>query len=361
MDLFETHVNFGALQEDLALADLLVMHNGKHDLMWLQASGFKVTCPIYDTKIGAYILLRGRKWSTTLGDLCIRHNLPHKKSELVDQYMQDKVKFSDILMEIVEEYGRGDVDSTLALYEWQIAEYQKDRNRVLIPTRNMMNDMLEALAMIETNGIQIDMKALDEVEQDFEIELKELTEWLKRTVANLMGSTPINLASKDDMSRVIFSRQIKDKKKWKEIFNLGTDKAGRPKRPPKLTKSQFVALVRDNTMLVQKTTAVLCETCKGSGQQYKMTKKGVPYKKQPKCPRCKAGVRYVKSGEYGGLKLSAKDAWETAVSGFSVGKEVLERLLIVARTNNNALQIDFLEKLMRFNKVTVYLNSFVGD
>ena len=356
----DDHHNFERLQADLDRADLLVMHNGKHDLMWLQATGFKVTCPIYDTKIGAYILLRGRKWSTTLGDLCIRHNLPHKKSELVDQYMKDKVKFSDIPMDVVEEYGRGDVDSTLALYSWQIAEYETDRNRVLKPTRRMMNEMLEALAMIETNGIQIDRAALDEIEEDYKTELKELTQWLSRSVSALMGATPINLASKDDMSRVIFSRQPKDKKEWKALFNLGKDAAGRQKQPPKLTAKQFVALVRDNTVLVQKSKAVTCLTCNGSGQQSKVTKKGVPYKRQPKCTQCLGGVRYVGSGEYAGLKLSAKDAWETAVSGFSVGKEVLERLLIVARTNNNELQIDFLTKLMRFNKVTVYLNSFVG-
>ena len=45
-----------------------------------------------------------------------------------------------------------------------------------------------------------------------------------------MGDTEINLDSSVDRSRVIFSREVIDKKKWALTFNLGYEDRGNSRK-----------------------------------------------------------------------------------------------------------------------------------
>ena len=90
-----------------------------------------------------------------------------------------------------------------------------------------MNDMLMFLCDIELNGTQIDMDVLEQVEKEFETERQTLTKNLNDIVTEVMGDTPINLDSGADMTKVIFSREVKNREAHIQTFNIGTNEAGK--------------------------------------------------------------------------------------------------------------------------------------
>jgi DNA polymerase I-like protein with 3'-5' exonuclease and polymerase domains len=49
------------IQSVLDMTTLLIMHNARHDLMWLWESGFTYDGAIYDTMLAEYLLQRGQK------------------------------------------------------------------------------------------------------------------------------------------------------------------------------------------------------------------------------------------------------------------------------------------------------------
>ena len=77
------------------------------------------------------------------------------------------------------------------------------------------------------NGFNIDKVALKDVRKQFEDELLQIENRLNAKVKSLMGDTPINLNSPEQVSQVIYSRILYDKKNgqlplilWKEKKNL---------------------------------------------------------------------------------------------------------------------------------------------
>ena len=81
-----------------------------------------------------------------------------------------------------------------------------------------------------------------------------------------MGDTPINPASTEQLSWLIYSRKVTDKKKWADMFNIGIDKfTKKKKRRPTLSKSRFRDMVVANTEVIKKTSATKCLHCNGTG------------------------------------------------------------------------------------------------
>ena len=106
----------------------------------------------------------------------------------------------------------------------------------------LSNKTLECIVEMERNGISIDQTALNEVKEEYVKELTILERGIHEMVNNLMGDTPINLASPDDMSKLIYGIEVVDKKKWAEIFGIGTDERNSVKKkrtPKRYSPSQF--------------------------------------------------------------------------------------------------------------------------
>ena len=94
-----------------------------------------------------------------------------------------------------------------------------------------------------------------------------------------MGDTKINLSSTEDLSKVIYSRKVQDKKQWSDIFNIGIDKkTKRPKRRPKMSDRDFQSTITKFTDIVYKTVASQCPDCKGVGLIRQMKVDGTPFK-----------------------------------------------------------------------------------
>jgi len=109
------------LDEVLSWTSLLIGHNIKFDLSWLQECGFTYNGKIYDTMIYEYVKAGSRKERRLdLSSCCKRYGITGKIDE-ASALFHKGVGYEDMPWNVVEEYGRNDVDITRQLYEAQNA------------------------------------------------------------------------------------------------------------------------------------------------------------------------------------------------------------------------------------------------
>jgi DNA polymerase I-like protein with 3'-5' exonuclease and polymerase domains len=345
----------------LAKADLFVAHNAKFDFQWLNCTGFNPPELVFCTMIGEYIFARGQKMPLSLEETAKRRRVTAKKADLInDMFKKQKLGFEQMPKDIVQEYAEADVVSCAEVFIDQLIEFHRPESGKLWQVCDLMNDMLVFVAEIEGNGIKIEREILEQVGEDFRAEKAEIEKRLYEIVEEVMGDTPINLASNDDLSAVIYSRRVKDKKLHKEVFNLGTDDRGRPKYPPRMSPTQFAGAVRATTTIAKRQVAHCCHTCGGEGTIQKYKKDKTPYKNRNKCPTCSgAGAVYLDSGKVAGLRLSPDGPADAAVGGFKTDKDTIKKLIYKAQEKDNLLAVEFLTKMIRLNAVSTYISSFV--
>ena len=349
------------LRAALREADLLVAHNAKFDIMALQGSGFVMPEKCYCTMIGEYVLDRGQMIPKSLSKTAERRGVSLKKSELVDKQFKSGIGFEEMDLATVIEYADADVISCAEIYVDQCKDYDKPENAGLKPTLDLMNEFLLFLVEMEENGIHIDMDKLEQVKIDYLAEKQEIEARLKTIAANVMGDTPVNLASGQDMSTVIYSRDFINKGEHKQIFNLGYNAKGRPLFRPKMNATAFVKAVRRTTKVAKKTRAEHCHTCKGKGEYVKIKKDGQPYKKATKCVLCDGrGYLLVQTKETAGFGMVPQGVKDTCVNGFSTSKATIKRLIGEAKKQEKDEAVEFLEGYMRLNAISTYLDSFVN-
>jgi len=354
---FDIKSNHLAVQATLNKTKLLVGHNIKFDLVWLLESGFKYDGRLYDTMIGEYVLLRGLRKPLSLKEICRRRSIS-QKSDAVDQYMKDKISFENIPTNIIEEYGRQDVISTRALFDSQMADFKKGDNKGLLKSVKMMNEFLPVLGAMERNGIHIDVPGLDSVEQEFKEEFGTIAQKIKNIIWDQMGDTPINPGSGEQLSWLIYSRKVDDKKRWAEMFNIGIDKSSRRKKKrPIFSKRKFADAVYDNTTTIMKTMATQCEKCKGDGTIQRLKVNGDRYKNLSRCDACSGtGLIYTKLNTVAGFKQDPLGVSEVADGGFKTDRDTLKR--ISARSDGELKE--FVDLIIRYNAIDTYLNTFVN-
>ena len=176
----------------------------------------------------------------------------------------------------------------------------------------------------------------------------ETEDRLRKQVIQLMGDTPINLSSPEQMSWVIYSRKPKDKPMWANAFT------------PYMEVKEYKQVVKDNSDVVYKTNAVQCNSCRGSGKIRKTKKDGTPFAKPSKCSECEGiGYFFRPTGRIAGLKFTPPNAKWVSANGFTVNKSNLVILQSIAKKNNLTDAVQFLEDLQRLSALETYLSSFV--
>jgi len=349
------------LQDALSEADIVVAHNAKFDILWLQEMEFDLPEKVWCTMIGEYIFARGQWVPLSLKETAKRRNTTRKRDDVTEDYFKQGVGFEAMPLDLMIEYADADVLACAEIYLQQVADLDKDSNRGLQPVFDLMNDMLWFLAEIEGNGIAIDLEALDEVEAQFVAEKTEIEKRLQEIVRSVMGDTPINLNSGPDMCAVIYSRRVTDRDLHIRMFNIGMLPNGKPKMPPRMKPHEFAAAVRGTTEVVYKTVLHTCHSCNGRGKQFKLRKDGQPYKTQPKCQTCGgSGCVYLPTKEKAGLKLVPGGPRDASVHGFKSDKATIQKLIAQAEDKNRPIAVEFLQKISRLNAVNTYLSSFVN-
>ena len=336
------------LQAILDETTLLIGHNLQHDLQWLWSCGFTYDGQIFDTMLGDYILQRGLKGSVSLENCAERYNLPMKKSDTLKDYFRRGFQTDEIPLNELSEYLSVDLRVTKDLYWRLMEEYDKPESQSLVSVRDLTNEVCKCLTKMYMNGFKIDKDALAEVRENFEIELTDIEGRLQKQVKELMGDTPINLNSPEQVSQVIYSRILFDKKKWAIAFD-NVDGA-----------DDFKKIVRENSGMMVKTKASICQKCHGNGKVYKIKKDGQRFAKPTRCPECDTrGYKLTKLREMAGLGFFPKSKDWVSANGFSTSKGNLESLINIAKTKGMTTAETFLLDLKRQSAVSSYLSSFV--
>ena len=336
-------------QDILDATTLLVCHNAVHDLTWIWECGFKYQGKIYDTMLAEYILNKGIKAPLNLGYVSEQYALEEQKLDTMGDYWKSGTSTKDIPFDELDEYLRYDLRSTRGVYNKQMARFATEENRGMQSVVDLTMDTCMELALIYRRGIKVDLVELNKVKTEFEEERATLTEELNEFVAELMGDTPFNINSPEQLSTLVFSRKPVDKKKWALSVNAF------------MSDSAFKDAMRSMTGPVYKTKATKCFMCNGTGMVQLLTMKGVPRKNKNICKECnRQGFTLKGTKVLAGLKFTPPKATWASASGFSTGKGILETLEAVARGKGMEREGDFLAKLRRLNAIASYLSSFVG-
>ena len=336
------------IQELLDRATILIGHNIAYDLMWLWECGFKYDGPVFDTMLTEYILQRGLKEPLHLKDCALRYDLKTKKEDTLKNYFAKGYATDEIPREELKQYLSADLHATQQLSDAQYKRLNTLGDAGLMDTVILTNQVAVALAKIYKRGFKVDIDTLEKVREEFNKEKIDIEDRLKQQVVQLMGDTPINLSSPEQMSWVIYSRKPKDKVMWSNSFT------------PYMPDKDFKKTVKSNSDVVYKTKAERCQTCFGTGKIRKVRKNGVPYANTNNCSDCNAsGYHFKHTSAIAGLKFAAPNAKWVSANGFTVNKTNLVILQNIAKNNNLIEASNFLGDLQRLSALETYLSSFV--
>jgi DNA polymerase I-like protein with 3'-5' exonuclease and polymerase domains len=298
--------------------------------------------------LAEYVLQKGVKEPLSLEAVAERRDLQFKKQDTLKQYLKNGYQVNEIPYEELKEYLYADLKTTFALYYEQALDLRDDINRTLYPVIELTMNTCALLSKIYRNGFTVDTKALEQVRSEFELEKQKLEQELGIDIRELMGDTPINLNSPEQLGWVIYSRKPKDKTQWAMAGD------------PYMSHSDFKALINRSTTPVRKTKAQQCKDCKGTGQFHKVKKDGNLFKKPTRCSQC-GGKGYVLKDldRLAGLKFTPPTAKWHSANGFSTSKGNLEFLERVAHSKGMEQAANFLFKIRRVSALDSYLSSFV--
>jgi len=284
-----------------------------------------------------------------LGFVSAQYNLEEQKLDTMSDYWKSNTSTKDIPFDELDEYLRYDLRSTLGVYKKQMARFATKENSSMQSVLDITMDTCYELALIYKRGIKVDLAELTKVKTEYVEERAKLEEELMEFVEELMGDTPININSPEQLSTLVFSRKVIDKKRWAESVNAF------------MSDGRFKDAMKKMMAPVYKTKASKCVTCNGTGMVQLLTKKGTPRKNKNICKACeRKGYTLSKTKELAGLKFTPPNAAWASASGFSTGKGILETLEAKARGRGMEREAAFLAKLRRLNAVSSYLSSFVG-
>lgn len=340
--------NHKAVQDLLDQTTLLIGHNLNHDLVWLWESGFKYDGLIFDTMISDYVLQRGVKLPSDLGTVALRHHCEIAKQDTLKTYFKNGYSTRDIPHAELKMYLEHDLGATEGIYKSILTKLETPEDAGLSGTIEMSNEVAMVLTKIYHTGIKVDRSALDAVRLQFETERDDIVKLLQSHVRTLMGDTPINLNSPEQLSWIVYSRKPINKTAWMTAIT------------PYMKDTEFKDAVKRHFANMYKTKAVKCSACDGKGFTFKTKKDGSPFKKSTKCVTCNGvGFEFKPTKELAGLKFSPPNAKWASANGFGTGKDNLETLERAAVSKGMTDAVEFLGKLRRLSALDSYLSNFV--
>ena len=351
----DIRTSHNALQLILDKTTLLVGHNLKFDLSWLLECGFKYEGKVWDTMIAESVLHRGSRKPLSLKECCRRRKIGIKYATL-ENAIDSGIGMDKIPIKDLEMYGRNDVTITKELYLQQDLDFKREANQGLVPTLEMMCEFLLTLVEIERNGIYVNPNTLDELKKALDEEYSSIKKKIEITVQEMMGDRPYNIGSPEQLSKIIYSREIIDKEDWNKTFGIGKDKNGEKRTAVEYPDHTFRQLIERKTRPVHYEAGVKCTICDGAGIRRKVKKDGTYYQQLHKCSECKGeGVLLTPTEKIAGFKIPIREQRNINANGGVVSEANLQ---YIADRNSGRVK-EFLEYLIRFRQVSKYLSTFV--
>jgi len=248
----------------------------------------------------------------------------------------------------LSQYLSADLRATQQLCDMQYKRLNSTDDARLMDTVIFTNKVCLALAKIYRRGFKVDVDVLNDVKNEFEKEKQEIEDRLNKQVKEIMGDTPINLNSPEQLSWIIYSRKPKDKTTWMNNFT------------PYMSKEELLSNVKANSSIVYKTVAERCPVCHGTGRIKKLKKDGTPYANLPKCVNCHAlGYVFTPTTKIAGFRFNPPNVKWVSANGFSVNKKMLDVLQHMTKRTNSMKAYNFLSDIQRLSALDTYLSSFV--
>ena len=346
---------FYEFKEAIKGATYIVAHNAKFDLAWLREVGVECDNKVIDTMISEYVLNKGIRGKLSLDALSKKYNVIRKEN-LLGNALSVGLNYSDMSEEDQRKYLCYDVMSTAEVFEKQQKIFRKSANKSLIPIRDLMCQFCSVLTDIERSGMAIDLNVLTQVDKEYEREQAQLNSYLNQKVRSLMGDLEVNLSSPEQLSQVIYSCKLVDKKSWKSLMNIGVDHRGKPLPRPTMDLNSFREAVSSCFKRSKKVRSAKCPSCNGLGGYFKVKKDGTNFKKQTKCEVCAGkGIIYIDLEDRGGLNLPPRLSLASA-GGFKTDKNTLSMLLNEV-TEPEAKK--FIESIVRLSAIETYRSAFI--
>ena len=339
---------FEGVQELLDKATILIGHNIAYDLMWLWECGFKYDGAVFDTMLAEYVLQRGVKEPLSLEACAERYELDTKKQDTLKEYFAKGIGVDEIPKQELSSYLEADLKATQELADKLYYRLNTSADGHLLETVRLTNEVSVCLAKMYARGFSVDLTKLEEVRTEYNNEKETLQKELQGYVRKLMGDTPINLNSPEQLSWVIYGRKVLDKTYWANTID------------PFMPDTDFRSLVDGGTKVLYKSKAEQCSDCRGSGQIRKIKKDGNPFANPSKCIKCN-GVGYLfnNTDKVAGLRFKPPNAKWASANGFTTSKQNLEMLEKGARVKGMNEAVEFLSKVRRLSAVDTYLSSFI--
>ena len=234
---------FNTFKRILSNAKYVVAHNAKFDVAWLREIGIDCNVKIIDTMINEYVLNKGVRDKLSLEALSHKYDSVRKQDVLKDM-LNKGLNYSDLPKNLQISYLRDDILATADIFQKQERLFRENENYSLLPIRDLMCEFCSVLTDIERSGMAIDLDVLDQVDTDYQREQEELTRYLQTETRKLMGDKDVNLSSPEQLSSVVYSCNLTDKKLWKEVMDIGVDEKGKPKRRPYMTQEGFMSAAK---------------------------------------------------------------------------------------------------------------------
>ena len=212
---------------------LKIGHNLKFDLAIMLSHGIQVTGPFFDTMLAHTLAAPEQKHSM---DSLSENLLGYSPIKLVDLFSGEQSEEDDLFSaaakkkaskgeldpselptNILAEYAAEDADVTLQLYHKLLPEL-KTLNALPV-MEDIESPLLPALVAMESEGISVDQKVLDEVGAILTIKIKTLSKEIEKSAGR-----PFNLNSPKQLGEILFGEmKLVDKPKKTKTGQFKTD------------------------------------------------------------------------------------------------------------------------------------------
>lgn len=186
------------LVHDIYLADFVVCHNAKFELQWLKRCGVDLRkVAVYCTMLGQWVLDGNRRKERNLSALAKSYNVS-RKLDRISALIAAGYPVEWIPKAWLLEYCQADVQSTLEIFEKQVALLYEHEMLHLVHVRNLT---CVVLADIEFSGLTLDPRA---VMDEYETTVKQYQE-ADATLRELAGNN-VNFNSGKQLAALLYER-----------------------------------------------------------------------------------------------------------------------------------------------------------
>ncbi|MCS6821846.1 MAG: DNA polymerase I, partial [Microscillaceae bacterium] len=179
--------------------------NLKYDLAVLKNYGIHLKGKLWDTMLAHYLLEPDMRHNMDVLAKNYLHYEPIEIEALIGKKGKDQASMTTVEIELLKEYACEDADITFQLKQVFEPKIQKQGLEKLF--FEVEAPLIEVLAAMEAEGVNLDVKVLSEISKDLDKEIQLLEHEIYR-----QAGTPFNIASPKQLGEILFEKLKLDPK-----------------------------------------------------------------------------------------------------------------------------------------------------